>query len=418
MNLTNIVENTAIGRYYKVYLDGAYQSQHSTEREALEKATNLVWSNPGSAVIYNHEYEVTVALTDAGLTIAGTKEGTTNQPPVIVTTPNPSFNEGQAGTYATTQNWTDDGQSTVTTSLTNALPNGLSYNGTTHILAYDGIGAATTSQHVLQVDDGVNAVVSSVSFNLIVVEDAPPVVISTPSPLFTQGNSATYDMNPHFTDDGISVITTAITGTLAAGLSYNGFTNILTYDGVGTASLNSHQLEVRDGFNPTVTSSAFNVQIQGASTGVQDKLDPGNYPWTHNTEALGQAPDVAGVWSESVDAADPPSSWNIVAGDMITGTRQFQTTLVKQGAGQSRTERSDQSYRGVDAVQVNVGGTKHWKAPQKLWYGFIMRIDRMDTTNKGYYCQWHTEGTAGGSPVVAYTVYIPSCFKFNPTRLC
>ena len=109
---------------------------------------------------------VFMVLTDAGLTLAGTVGGQANLPPVIVSTPNPLFIEGTADTYDMTQDFTDDGVSTVITSLTNILPNGLSYNGNTHILDYDGIGIPSVSQHQLEVDDQVNDIVTSASFDI------------------------------------------------------------------------------------------------------------------------------------------------------------------------------------------------------------------------------------------------------------
>ena len=110
-----------------------------------------------------------MALTDAGLTIAGTVGGQVNLPPVIISTPDPSFVEGTANTYDMSQDFIDDGQSTVITSLLVILPNGLSYDGNTHILTYDGIGSASVSQHQLQVDDQVNSVVTSSSFDLTII---------------------------------------------------------------------------------------------------------------------------------------------------------------------------------------------------------------------------------------------------------
>ncbi len=110
-----------------------------------------------------------MALTDAGLTVAGTVGGQVNLPPVIVSTPNPIFIEGIANTYDMSQNFTDDDQSTVITSLTNILPNGLSYDGNTHILDYDGIGISSVSQHQLNVDDQVNDAVISSSFDIGIV---------------------------------------------------------------------------------------------------------------------------------------------------------------------------------------------------------------------------------------------------------
>ena len=70
-------EYTAKGRYYKTYLDDVYQTQHTTEREAIESANRLASDNPGSKVIYRHEYEVDVSLVILGGGVGG------GEPPVI-----------------------------------------------------------------------------------------------------------------------------------------------------------------------------------------------------------------------------------------------------------------------------------------------------------------------------------------------
>ena len=86
------ITNTAKGRYYKVYKDGAYVSQHTTEREALEVCTNLVIVNPSSIVKYVHEYEVEVKwdseVANVSIIMKGPQPpnpGTEEQPDFIVT---------------------------------------------------------------------------------------------------------------------------------------------------------------------------------------------------------------------------------------------------------------------------------------------------------------------------------------------
>lgn len=165
-----IFELTAKGRYYEVYKDGVFVSNHTTEREAVEKSQDILFGDPHSKVKYFHKYEVEVALTTAGLTLAGTQGGgQVDLPPTITSTPSPSFTEGTPNTYDMSAHWDDDGLSTVTSDLDNTLPNGLSYNGNTHILTYDGIGVASVSQHTLNVHDSVGSV-SSNSFNISIAE--------------------------------------------------------------------------------------------------------------------------------------------------------------------------------------------------------------------------------------------------------
>ena len=130
-SLEDILEYTATGQYYKVYRDGVYVSQHTTEREAAQRAANTAYSYPDSKVHYVHEYRVTVGLTDAGITEAKDYGPSADEPPVITGTPAPTFLQGFAGAYDMTVHVLDDAVSAVTYSLTNTLPNGLDLNPTT-----------------------------------------------------------------------------------------------------------------------------------------------------------------------------------------------------------------------------------------------------------------------------------------------
>lgn len=158
----HMFEFTAKGRYYKVYVDGVYISQHTTEREALERASSEKFFNPDANVIYVHEYEVDVGLSNAGYVIAIGLGQQVDVPPSILSTPAPIFTEGVASNYNMAEHWTDDGISTITSSLSNPLPNGLNYDGNTHILSYDGVGAPSVSQHALTATDAVGFDTSSI----------------------------------------------------------------------------------------------------------------------------------------------------------------------------------------------------------------------------------------------------------------
>lgn len=204
-----IFELTAKGRYYKVYRDEEYISQHTTEREAIESAEEVAFAEPFSAVLYRHEYETEVALTTAGLTVAGTVGGQLDLPPVMNSIPAPAFLEGTADTYDMSQHWTDDGKSTVTSSLINPLPNGLSYNGSTHILTYDGIGLASISQHVLLAEDAVGSAQGAV-FDIEIEEEGtiptPDIIVRESGGDFSDLPSALLAANPgdlvEMQDDG------------------------------------------------------------------------------------------------------------------------------------------------------------------------------------------------------------------------
>ncbi len=170
---------------------------------------------------------------------------------------------------------------------------------------------------------------------------------------------------------------------------------------------------------PLVPSSILRAQSLG--TGTQDLLHA-DMPWTHTEEPLGVIADdffLEGdnVWGRSSSPNMPEANgtgfWiddgtRSVNGLMVTGTQQFHTNLTNNHL-YFRTERSHQREpRNIKCLSAGTHfdpilgqNLEQWQAPQKYWYGFIMRIDRADDLNGGYYCQWHTNAAEGGSPVLA-----------------
>jgi len=137
--------------------------------------------------------------------------------------------------------------------------------------------------------------------------------------------------------------------------------------------------------------------------GTQDLIH-GDHPWDHSSEPLGQAQEINGIWNDSLEATDPPSSWDIVNTNlMIPGTKQWRTSLVKSGSGQWRVERSE-AREPRTTQMINVSGG-HKQAPQKLWHGWLMRIDEAVAWNKGHWIQWHGNSSLGGglSPFISIT---------------
>jgi hypothetical protein len=162
-----MIEFTARGSgYYRLYVDDVEISRHVTERECIERAVNEKTTT--NVIHYVHDYTVdVVALTDAGITEARDYAGPTDLPPTITSTPGPLFQYLVSSNYDMTQHVSDDGISTVTYSLSNVLPNGLTFNGSTGILNYDGIGESTVSSHQLTATDAVGSDVSA-SFSLTI----------------------------------------------------------------------------------------------------------------------------------------------------------------------------------------------------------------------------------------------------------
>ena len=208
---------TATGRYYKVYRDGLYASQHTTEREAAQAATGLAFEFPDSHVTYKHEYEVEVVLTDAG--VAESQDyAPTDVPPTIGSTPAPVFTVGTAASYDMTQHVSDDGQSTVTYAIIGTLPNGLTFNTATGQLSYDGLGAANVSSHQLRATDSAGSATSA-SFNVSIqaVSDAWADRSTAPGVLFaTRFDSIDDVTNGRFPDPQQSLVSYE-TGNVASG---------------------------------------------------------------------------------------------------------------------------------------------------------------------------------------------------------
>lgn len=173
---------------------------------------------------------------------------------VIDSTPTPLFIGGFAATYDMSQHFT----STVISSLTNILPNGLSYDGTTHILTYDGIGGFSVSQHQLQLDDQVNPVVTSVLFNIDI-----RVLSLLPIQDISLNIGQTHDMSQYIVDSENSQTATAVIG-LSGFVTYASVTELLTGAGLGSES----------GLILRVTAGLFVVDSNTFNTDVVDSASP------------------------------------------------------------------------------------------------------------------------------------------------
>lgn len=104
-------------------------------------------------------------VTTAGLTLGIDYAPPVDNPPIITSTPAVAFTEGTPNSYDMTQHVFDDGQSPLSYALTNVLPGGLQFNGSSGILSYDGAGAPSISSHTLQATDAVG-MAESAAFNI------------------------------------------------------------------------------------------------------------------------------------------------------------------------------------------------------------------------------------------------------------
>jgi hypothetical protein len=147
--------------------------------------------------------------------------------------------------------------------------------------------------------------------------DQPPTVVSTPNPQFTVGTAGTYDLKTDFSDDGLSAVTWDITGALGAGLSVNTSTGILSYDGVGAASSNSHTATATDAVGVATTPS-FTISVTEL---------PSNAFVAHTPTLY--VPRVYGVAGHGMDSAFGTAS----AGESTVTVRVQRVTSTSDGAG-------------------------------------------------------------------------------------
>ncbi len=107
-----------------------------------------------------------------------------------------------------------------------------------------------------------------------------PPQLTTPSISFTQGQSGTYSLSQHVTHHlpagATTVAAYSISGALGPGLSLNTSTGLITYNGSGAESGNSHTFTVTDSAGET-TSSSFTLSVSGGA-------QPGAFSW--NTPSL------------------------------------------------------------------------------------------------------------------------------------
>ena len=129
----------------------AAQLQFTEFRASAQNSINVVasanflniQSQPATVIGTPINVPTDVTTSSPSLTLTGINAAPQDDPPVILTTPTPSFTAGVTATYDMKQNVSDDGLSTVTYTLTNTLPVWYSFDTATGILTYNGGGVIT-----------------------------------------------------------------------------------------------------------------------------------------------------------------------------------------------------------------------------------------------------------------------------------
>lgn len=164
--------------------------------------------------------------------------------------------------------------------------------------------------HEYEVDVGLTDAGITIAQDYGTIADTPPVIASTPVPVFQEGTPLTYPMSQHVTDDGLSAVTYGLTNTLPNGLTFDAPTGVLTYDGVGAATVSAHQLTATDSVD-TATSESFNISVEAQSGGGGDAWAYTGIPYptdsTTQLVALGYS-----AWPYdpcTVTAPSRPATW-------------------------------------------------------------------------------------------------------------
>jgi hypothetical protein len=166
-------------QYLEVWRDDRYISRHTSLQECAESASFDADINDeatyeirvGSEVWYTVSIRHLTSTALADLIIKRNDNPPTNSPPVWDSQPNPTFVNLVASNYSLVDLTSDPDMDSVNVLLdtgTTALGTGLTYNGTTDEIEYDGTDAvATTTGHIATADDGTDTTASN-AFNVVV----------------------------------------------------------------------------------------------------------------------------------------------------------------------------------------------------------------------------------------------------------
>jgi hypothetical protein len=184
--------------------------------------------------------------------------------------------------------------------------------------------------------------------------------------------------------------------------------------------------------NPQYISGPDSIPVLGADSSalffindVPEPPDTGqDVIWLHdhNTEPLGSPSGaISGLFTISTDEYSTPDQYLDYAIDnsnpLYPGEKYWRTNLVahyppgqpQDSPGVSwRTERSSSIENFQRTSMVNVGGDQYI-APEKIWYGIVFRMDRMDKWGRdplpspkggGIIVQWHMRNFWGNPDII------------------
>ena len=226
----------------------------------------------------------------------------------------------------------------------------------------------------------------------VVTPAVAPQITTTPAPVFTQGTAANYEMSQHVVFDIKSLANYSLSGSLPAGTALDSNTGTLSYDGIGAASVSSHQLTVTDAAGSDQGAS-FDIDIQAV----------GNAYWQSDFGSQGACV------GESACAIYNDGNLDIGAGSGNDGEAKvnFQETSVLAAANHSagggtmghRQTWGPQKDAGTNPSRFNF---PEGERPNEVWIRWYMRYeagfsygdDNAPNYDKWLYCHYRPRNIA------------------------
>ena len=220
----------------------------------------------------------------------------------------------------------------------------------------------------------------------VVTPAVAPQITTTPAPVFTQGTAANYEMSQHVVFDIKSLANYSLSGSLPSGTTLDSNTGTLSYDGIGAASVSSHQLTVTDAAGSD-QSASFDIDIQAV----------GNAYWESNFGAQGSCV------GEAACAVYDDGNLDIGAGSGNDGeaVANFESTSILAAANHSAgnsTMGHRQIYGPTKDAMTNPSRFTFPPGDRvnELWIRWYMRYEsgfdwggvNAPNYNKWLYCHW------------------------------
>lgn len=274
-------------------------------------------------------------------------------PPVIVSTPAPSFNEGAAAQYELSQHVVDDNISPLTYSINGSLPSGVTLNSSTGRLSYNGVGSVASTSNTFTVTDAIGGDTSS-SFNIVISPEA--------SGSFDVGALALASTDtPHQI-----AVSMPITGTVASNVAVK---VRHTVDGASSWEQDHPLIRVGSTFSGVVfdlqPGITYDIEVtitDGSSTEIRNKTQHGTFT-TRSLPALvvGQTPDYTpstqSALQSALNSANPGDIIEIQDGTItLTGD----LTMTRSGTAANPIYIRGESQAGAIISAPSNGRFKIW----------------------------------------------------------